>query len=200
MKKRMLSLLLVLCLLLSALPMTALAGEAKPYGTVPIYIGYVDLDYMAEQILQEIGVSGSTDRERILAVYNWIIRNCRRTGTADKQYFDMDEVLEKSSGTFLDRMEQDFMDGKLTFRIDVAGNMGTNDGFLPCDSNDYVAWSAYQMMLYRVGQCNHFAGLLTVLLGHLGYDCRLIDGEFINNDGSRVEHKWNMVLLDGKYY
>ena len=200
MKKRMLSLLLVLCLLLSALPMTALAGEAKLYGTVPIYIGYVDLDYMAEQILQEIGVSGSTDRERILAVYNWIIRNCRRTGTADKQYFDMDEVLEKSSGTFLDRMEQDFMDGKLTFRIDVAGNMDTNNGFLPCDSNDYVAWSAYQMMLYRVGQCNHFAGLLTVLLGHLGYDCRLIDGEFINNDGSRVEHKWNMVLLDGKYY
>ena len=52
MKKRMLSLLLVLCLLLSALPMTALAGEAKLYGTVPIYIGYVDLDYMAEQILQ----------------------------------------------------------------------------------------------------------------------------------------------------
>ena len=43
MKKRMLSLLLVLCLLLSALPMTALAGEAKLYGTVPIYIGYVDL-------------------------------------------------------------------------------------------------------------------------------------------------------------
>ena len=39
MKKRMLSLLLVLCLLLSALPMTALAGEAKLYGTVPIYIG-----------------------------------------------------------------------------------------------------------------------------------------------------------------
>ena len=110
MKKRMLSLLLVLCLLLSALPMTALAGEAKLYGTVPIYIGYVDLDYMADQILQEIGVSGGTDRERILAVYNWIIRNCRRTGTADKQYFDMDEVLEKSSGTFLDRMEQDFMD------------------------------------------------------------------------------------------
>ena len=110
MKKRMLSLLLVLCLLLSALPMTALAGEAKLYGTVPIYIGYVDLDYMAEQILQEIGVSGSTDRERILAVYNWIIRNCRRTGAADKQYFDMDEVLEMSSGAFLDRMEQDFMD------------------------------------------------------------------------------------------
>ena len=124
MKKRMLSLLLVLCLLLSALPMTALAGEAKLYGTVPIYIGYVDLDYMAEQILQEIGVSGGTDRERILAVYNWIIRNCRRTGAADKQYFDMDEVLEKSSGTFLDRMEQDFMDGKLTFRIDRSGRDG----------------------------------------------------------------------------
>ena len=78
--------------------------------------------------------------------------------------------------------------------------MGSTDGFLPCDSNDYVAWAAYQMMLYRVGQCHNFAGLLTVLLGHLGYDCRLIDGVFLNRDGSAVEHKWNYVLLDGKYY
>ena len=47
MKKRILSLLLVLCLLLAALPVTAAAEDAKLYGTVPIYTGYVDLDYMA---------------------------------------------------------------------------------------------------------------------------------------------------------
>ena len=200
MKKRIAALLLVLSLLAAALPMTVAAKDAKLYGTVPIYTGYVDLDYMAQEILSGIDTAGKTDREKVLAVYNWIIQNCERYGTAEKEYFDMDEVMEKSSGTFYEQVEEDFMDGNITFRIDVAGEMGSTDGFLPCDSNDYVAWAAYQMMLYRIGQCHNFAGLLTVLLGHLGYDCRLIDGEFINSDGSRVEHKWNMVLLDGKYY
>ena len=200
MKKRILSLLLALSLLVAALPVSAAAEDARLYGTVPIYTGYVDLDYMAQEILKEIQVTGKTDREKVLEVYNWIIRNCERYGTADKEYFDMDDVMETSSGAFYEQLEEDFMDGNITFRIDVAGEMGSTDGFLPCDSNDYVAWAAYQMMLYRVGQCHNFAGLLTVLLGHLGYDCRLIDGEFINSDGSHVEHKWNMVLLDGKYY
>lgn len=200
MKKRLLSLLLALSLLVAALPVTAAAADAKLYGTVPIYTGYPDLDYMAEEMLKEINVTGKTDRDRILEVYNWIIQNCERYGTAEKEYFDFDEVMEKSSGDFYEKMETSFMDGDITFRIDVAGEMGSTDGFLPCDSNDYVAWAAYQMMMYRIGQCHNFAGLLTVLLGHLGYDCRLIDGEFINSDGSHVEHKWNMVLLDGKYY
>lgn len=200
MKKRLLSLLLVLTLLLAALPVTVAAEDARLYGTVPIYTGYVDLDYMAQEILEEINVTGKTDREKIQQVYNWIILNCERYGTAEKEYFDMNEVMDKSSGAFYEQMEADFMDGNITFRIDVAGEMGSSDGFLPCDSNDYVAWAAYQMMLYRVGQCHNFAGLLTVLLGHLGYDCRLIDGEFLNSDGTRAEHKWNMVLLDGKYY
>ena len=200
MKKRILSLLLALSLLVAALPVSAAAEDARLYGTVPIYTGYVDLDYMAQEMLKEIQVTGKTDREKILQVYNWIIRNCESYGTYDKEYFDVDEVLEKSSGAFYEQLEEDFMDGKITFRIDVAGEMGSTDGFLPCDSNDYVVWAAYEMMLYRMGQCHNFAALLTVLLGHLGYDCRLIDGEFINNDGTQVEHKWNMVLLDGKYY
>ena len=200
MKKRILSLLLALSLLVAALPVSAFAADARLYGTVPIYTGYVDLDYMAQQILKEIKVTGKTDREKILQVYNWIIRNCERYGAGDKTYFNMDDVMDKSSGAFYTQLDKAIANGEITLRIDVAGAMGSSDGFLPCDSNDYVAWAAYQMMLYRVGQCHNFAGLLTVLLGHLGYDCRLIDGEFINNDGSRVEHKWNMVLLNGKYY
>ena len=158
MKKRILSLLLALCLLLAALPVTAAAEDAKLYGTVPIYTGYVDLDYMAQEMLKEIQVTGKTDREKILQVYNWIILNCERYGTADKEYFDMEEVMDKSSGAFLEQLEEDFMDGNITFRIDVAGEMGSSDGFLPCDSNDYVAWAAYQMMVYRIGQCHNFAG------------------------------------------
>ena len=68
------------------------------------------------------------------------------------------------------------------------------------DSNAYIAAFAYEMIYKRCGNCAHFAALLTVLLTRLGYDCRLIDGVFVNNDGSTYEHKWNYVLVDGQYY
>lgn len=197
MKKRMLSLLLALTLLLSALPVAAVAEEtaARP----AIYLGYYDLDYMADEILKEIDTSGKTDRERILAVYNWIILNCRREGETDKTYFDVDQVLETvQTDSYQKKIDKAVQAGEIVERIDVAAGMG-GGGFLSCDSNYYIASCAYQMMMYRLGQCNHFSALLSLLLGHLGYDCRLIDGVFINNNGSRVEHKWNMVLLDGRY-
>ena len=175
----------------------------QPYGDVPIYFGDVYIDYMASEILKEIDLDDKSDVERIRAVYDWIIVNCERYGTADTLYFDTDEV-EAEAEDFAEYMLKASEEGKITLRIDVAGSMGSYDpesGYyiLDCDANEYIAYAAAQMMLYRVGQDHNFAGLLTVLLGHLGYDCRMIEGEWIDNDGSKVSHIWNMVLLDGAY-
>ena len=173
----------------------------RPYGEVPIYLGEPQIDYMAEEILKEIDVAGKSDRDRILAVYDWIIVNCRSYSTNDTLYFDTDEV-EAESKDFYEHMLKALEAGEITSRIDVASGMTQQDGntvVLHCDANDYVAPAASQMMLYRFGQTHHFAGLLTVLLGHLGYDCRMIEGEFINNNGSTASHTWKMVLLDGEY-
>lgn len=200
MKKRIFSLLLALTLLLAALPVAAVAADTavQQYGTVPIYVGYADLDYMAEQILKGIDTSGKTDRERIRAVYDWIILNCARYGEADKAYFDIDQVLSVvNNDAYLAQLNEAVLAGELNLRIDVADSLDIYLGGY--DTNYYVSSCAYYMMMYRVGQCNHFSALLTLLLGHLGYDCRLIAGEFLNSDGTVVEHKWNMVLLDGKY-
>lgn len=203
MKKRLFALLLVLTMVAGMLPVSAAAKAEKLYGEVPMYLGFADVDYMAEQVLKEIQVTGDTAEERIRQVYDWIILNCDRSGAADKTYFDPEEVMKKSQegSKFFDGMVEGISKGELTLRIDVAGEMGSPDGFtIPYDSNYYVASFAYQMMMYRVGNCAHYAALLTLLLNHLGYDCRLIDGVFVNSDGSQVEHKWNMVLVDGKYY
>jgi len=175
----------------------------KPYGAVPIYFGDWQIDYMANEILKEIDLEGKSDVERIRAVYDWIIVNCERYGTADTLYFDTDEV-EAGAEDFAEYMSEALEEGEITLRIDVAGSMGSYDpetGYYihNCDANEYIGYVAAQMMFYRVGQTHNFAGLLTVLLGHLGYDCRMIEGEFINNDGSKTNHIWNMVLLDEEY-
>ena len=203
MKKRVLSLLLTLTLLTGLLPVAAFAAQDRQYGDVPIYFGDVYIDYMASEILKEIDLEGKSDVERIRAVYDWIIVNCERYGTADTLYFDIDEV-EAEAEDFAEYMLEALEDGDITLRIDVAGELPTYDPesgyyFLNCDSNEYIAYAAAQMMLYRIGECHNFAALLTVLLGHLGYDCRMIEGDFINNDGSTYMHKWNMVLLEDGY-
>ncbi|MBR5536497.1 MAG: S-layer homology domain-containing protein [Clostridia bacterium] len=202
MKKRVLSLLLTVALLVGLLPTAAFAADRK-YGDVPIYFGDVYIDYIAEEILKEIDLEGKNDVERIRAVYDWIVLNCERYGTGDTLYVDMDR-MEDEIEDFYEYMVDALADGDITLRLDVAESMGSYDPesgyyYLNCDSNEYVAYAAAEMMLYRVGECHNFSALLIVLLGHLGYDCRMIDGDFLNNDGSAVMHKWNMVLLEDGY-
>ena len=201
MKKRLLSAVLVLLMLVAFVPVTAAAEEGKLYGEMPIYLGFPDVDYMAEEILKELDLAEKTAEERIFAVYEWVVTQCSNR-EAEVLYFDVAQVLEQAEGDFREQVKEAMLAGKLVTRVDIASTIN-NQGNYPVgtyDTNYYVAQFASQMMLYRRGNGAHFAALLTVLLNHLGYDCRLIDGEFINSDGSRVEHKWNMVLLDGKYY
>jgi len=200
MKKRLFSLLLVLAMVLAALPVHALAGCR--YGDIGIYIGYGDIDYMAEEILGEIPTAGKSGREQIRAVYDWIIRNCSRDGGDGTVYFDEEDLLGVPA-FYSETVEPAMERGEIVIRPDLAMGLvdvGYGSFFLPCDANDYVATFAYERMMTRSGNCATFAALPTVLLVYLGFDCRLIDGEFINRDGSRVEHKWNYVLLDGQYY
>ena len=70
MKKRVLSLLLTVALLMSLLSTGAFAAKERKYGDVPIYFGDVYIDYMANEILKEIDLEGKDDVERIRAVYD----------------------------------------------------------------------------------------------------------------------------------
>lgn len=200
MRVRLCSILLTLALLLALLPAGALAAN---YDRTPIYLGYADIDYMAQEILKEIPTAGKSATEQIRAVYDWIIRNCSRSGWDGTYHFDPNEVLAQASGDFYDRMVDDVKNGRILLRQDLAAEPDYDEAtgmyVLSYDSSYYIASFAYEMMMMRSGNCAHFSALLAVLLGHLGFDCRLIDGMFLNNSGSTVEHKWNYVLVDGQY-
>lgn len=199
--KRTLCVLLVLLLLFSTLPFTALAAQNGTERT-PILLGYVDLDYLADEILREIPTAGKSDREKIKAVYDWIILNCSRSSWDGQYHIDEEAFVNGKADTYYAQVEADLEAGKIRLREELEAYAGIQGDmfFLSYDSRDYIASFAYEMMLYRAGNCAHYSALLALLLSHLGYDCRLIDGVFLNRDGSAVEHKWNYVLLDGKYY
>lgn len=199
MKKRLTSIFLLLALVLTLLPVTASAAGT----TVPIYLGYGEVDYMAEEILKEIPTAGKSATEQIRAVYDWIIQNCSRYTWDGTYYFDKETVAAQGSGAFQQSSSQALKEGRIVLRreLEQASGYSSAEGmFLSYDSNEYIAAFAYDMMMTRTGNCAHYSALLAVLLGHLGYDCRLIPGEFVNTNGSSVEHKWNYVLVDGQYY
>lgn len=198
MKKRILSLFLLAALVIGILPLHAGAVGSK----VPIYVGNMAVDYMANEILKEIPTKGLSSQQQIQAVYDWIIANCARTGTPDTKYFDPQEVTVRSQGQFAAKTKQRMEQGQVLLRQEMRALSETalpEGDAIDFDSNKNVAQYAYEMMLNRIGNCAHFSSLLTVLLGHLGYDCRVIHGEFINMDGSIVEHTWNYILVDGVY-
>ncbi len=174
-----------------AAPLTA------AYGTIPIYAGQAEIDYMADEILKEIPTAGKDARGRIEAVYDWIIQHCSRDEwDGSTYYFDPDLVMMMAQD-YNDQMQAEVRSGQAVLRRELAGQFGLSSHY---DSNFYVNGVSRNIMLTRTGQCHEFAALFTVLLGHLGIDCRLIDGDFINRDGSAAMHKWNYLLLDGTWY
>ena len=195
MRKRLNAFLTALVLVVSLVPGASAAG--RRYREVPIFVGYTDVDYMAEEILKEIPTQGKSAREQIQAVYDWIIMNCKRDNWDGTTYFDEEEVYAKADELYPVWLEQ-AQRGEILVRQEYQES--ENSYLVPYDSTYYIASFASDMMIQRTGNCAHYSALLALLLGHLGFDCRLIDGEFINGSGSRVEHKWNYVLVDGTYY
>lgn len=196
MKKRIVSFILVFAMLASVLPAQTFA--ALRYGKLPIYIGYQDVDYMADEILKEIPTAGKSSVEKIRAVYDWIITHCTRYENEwDGTYHFDENTVAVNSEAYANRINAQIDKGNAIVRAELTSYFNT---YSPFDTQWAVGSYAYNMMLTRNGNCVHYAALLTVLLGHLGFDSRIIEGDFINADGSTYMHKWNYVLVDGQYY
>lgn len=179
--KRICAFVLCLLLALGAAPGVSAAGITQD--RTPIFSGNPMLDYMAGVILNSIPTDGlTTDAQKIAAVYDWIIRNCDREGRGTETYFDR-AYLEANAEQWGALYDSLYLQGKIRYHYDM-----------------YVSYLAEDMAMYRIGTCAHYAALLNVLLERLGYETYLVAGEFINNDGSRVEHKWNIVLVDDQFY
>ena len=196
--KRLLSFLLILTMLFAVLP-TASAQEIRK----PIYMDDLAVDYMAEVILDRLDLEDLSERDKIKAIYDWIIANSERYEWDGEYRFDEAEVLSESQGSFAQKYRELLAEDEILLRKDweeVSGLHGSDYYGYSLDTTWQVASQAYTMMLKMTGSCAAFTSLFTVLLSHLGYDSRLFHGEFINMDGSQVEHTWNYVLIDGTWY
>ena len=195
MNKKVISLILITAILLSIFAPCAFA--AGTYGNAVIYSGYSSTDYAVDKLLSKIQVNGKSKVEQIRTVYDWIIKNCSREegGKPPLYVFSKqdDAAIESYSNNVFNQVEY----GKAALRLDLASVFNT-PGF--ADDMFGISFYAESMIENGSGNCMHFSSLLAVMLMHLGIDCHVIDGYFINADGSEVIHKWNYALIDGRYY
>ena len=204
MKKQIIPITLAILMVLSGsiIPVNA----AEKYGRVPILIGDAEADYVAEQILSEIPLTAKTPVQQIQEVYDWMIYHCTRYASEwdGTLYYDQKGV-KAILPSYKKSVNQQVAEGKAVVRKELESYFGVDDSVdgysgYSLDSNSSVATMAKQMMLKRNGDCARFSAMFAVLAGHLGYDCHIIAGDFINSDGSTIIHKWNYMLIDGKYY
>lgn len=192
MKKKIISILLVMAIIL---PMTAvMPARALAPARTPIRSPYWDISTIIREIVDQTGARNYTnDRDRIKAVYDWIIKNCDRTGSQDTMYIDVEALYarqESESAALLSDLEN----GRAALRTDFEYPYGGEYTMIY-----YQSHFGTEMALYRVGNCLHYAALLNLCLDELGYPTYIIAGDLISN-GSPVEHKWNMTFIDGQPY
>ncbi|MBQ6933258.1 MAG: S-layer homology domain-containing protein [Clostridia bacterium] len=193
MKKKLISMLLVMAMLVPMMAAMMPAKAAAPART-PIRSPQWHVAAMVIDIVEQTGAKNYTsDRDRIQAVYDWIIKNCKRSGSADKYYVDLDD-LEARADEIIEMLQSDLDNGRAAMRDDL--NYPLHGDYT---TNYYLDHFGGEMAVFRVGNCLHYACLLTLCLGELGYTSYVIPGELISG-GQELEHKWNMLILDGKPY
>ena len=206
MRKRVLCSFILALVLLFGMTVPAFAAgggigsEVHSYN--PIYLGWAEVDYLADLVLSGIPTNGLSDYEKIKAVYTWIQKNNVRTINRDASYFD-EKAVFAALPEYKAQVDARIAAGQASIRMDYQDRLeGRSPGSLirGMDETSTVAIVARDILYSRGGDCLDFSALTITLLSHLGYDCRMICGDFINSDGSVTMHKWCCVLIDGRYY
>jgi len=188
------------------MPVSALAANT------PIYIGNltedfdtywqaVGTDYMADEILASLQLDGLSDTQKIRKVYDWVIQNCSRDFSGSNKIYLNYGKMESEIAGYANKLRQAYQNGQAA--VYNCGPLLVNGQQVwdtSVDNASYISEFGEYMALYREGNCAHFASLFAVMMNHLGYETHVIGGEFINSNGTKVEHKWNYALIDGKYY
>ena len=77
-----------------------------------------------------------------------------------------------------------------------AGTADTSGGF----TEELTVELALDMISKRRGNCDNEAALMEVLLRRIGCETVIVQGQFLREDGSWVDHAWVIAQLDGVWY
>jgi len=84
----------------------------------------------------------------------------------------------------------DWIASEIAYR---PGTADTSGGF----TDELTAELAGELLRKRRGNCDGEAALTAVLLRRMGYESRIVTGQFLREDGAWVDHAWVIARVDG---
>lgn len=179
--------------------------------TTPIYTGNRDVDYAAEVICKKVIKKGMSQQQKVKALYDWVVNNC----THNKDYANHKTVYsytknKKKAKAYNNKIWKQIYTGKADCNFDgyyydnysydwysddydlIYPQSGSVDGKGQFDRT-YTAFQTHK------GGCSYITRLFKALVNHAGMECTLIDGSFINRDGSKMYHYWCFIRANNKY-
>ena len=157
MKKRLFALVLVLTMVLGLLPVTAAAEDGKLYGEVPIYLGFADVDYMAEQVLKVV-ISGKyrKDYDKFQKVpLEKMPEACREDCISEKELYGADS---QASTTSIDLDSDGSAEMIVTYRS-YWGNGGTRYDILTKRDGKWIKSDKFYAVFWQPLKINGRIGL-----------------------------------------
>lgn len=158
-----------------------------------IYTGDAQIDYMASMINKKVIKNRMSADARVEAVYNWMVKNC--TFTKDVKDFSK-----------LNKM-------KCYFRYDTSKNKKKCNAFekkvqkkiykgqaLCIGTNWHDADRSIIALAYHMGSCSYLTPMFNVLCNAAGIEAYIVDGNYVNKDGSKAYHNWSFARIGSKYY
>ncbi len=173
---------------------------------IPILTGNADVDYAAEVICKKVIKKGMSQQQKVKALYNWVVNNCDH----DKDYASHKLVYKysknkKKAKAYAKKMWEKIYTGKAECTFDGVDYFELQDSYynatMPYGDMDGYGqfYRAYDCFQTHKGGCSYITRLFKVLVNHVGIECTLIDGAYINRDGSQMYHYWCYIRTNKKY-
>ena len=168
------------------------------YGS-PIYTSWLDRDLGYAGILAyeadgrvETKVFRSDKVVRIPQLAVHLNRGVNQDGLKVNPQTDLNALWTAREGVkFVDALKKEIK----SFRAQTAKRV--NAGEISY-TDKYSGMLKY--MLKRGGECNAQAGVFAVLLNHVGVECGVCHGRYLNRNGTAPNHYWNYAVVDGRTY
>jgi len=172
---------------------------------IPILTGDANVDYAAEVICKKVIKKGMSSQQKVKALYDWVVNNCKH----DKNYSKHKKVYKysknkKKAQKYATKMWKKIYAGKIECTYDGGTNESgysyRNDTMTVGDMDGYYQfYRAQDCFETHKGGCSYITRLFKVLVNHVGIDCTLADGNFVNRDGTKMYHVWCYIRTNKKY-
>ena len=155
----------------------------KKSSRIPIYTGDPEVDYLAEKMCKAAGVTlNMSDDKKIKKIYQYMVKKFKHTKTykKKKKYYNVKKLSSKIK-KFKATSDKKYAEGKILY------------SYLPIVNEQNA-------MVYRGGVCDDNAAIFMILCNHVGVVSYRCGGYYVNSNGSRFPHAWNLAVVNGKIY